>query len=147
LIIDMAVPRDVDPEVAQVSGVHLLNIDDLHTMAESNREERKAWVPAAERIIDDELHTTHLALEARESAPTVEALVHRVEQLRDGVLERHLSRVSTDQVETRDAMRGLADALTARFLHGPVRALRESPDPTLDAAVMRDAFDLDREPS
>jgi glutamyl-tRNA reductase len=147
LIIDMAVPRDVDPEVAQVSGVHLLNIDDLHTMAESNREERKAWVPAAERIIDDELHTTRLALEARESAPTVEALVHRVEQLRDGVLERHLSRVSTDQVETRDAMRGLADALTARFLHGPVRALRESPDPTLDAAVMRDAFDLDREPS
>jgi len=147
LIIDMAVPRDVDPEVAQVSGVHLLNIDDLHTMAESNREERKAWVPAAERIIDDELHTTRLALEARESAPTVEALVHRVEQLRDGVLERHLSRVSPDQVETRDAMRGLADALTARFLHGPVRALRESPDPTLDAAVMRDAFDLDREPS
>ena len=147
LIIDMAVPRDVDPEVAQVSGVHLLNIDDLHTMAESNREERKAWVPAAERIIDDELYTTRLALEARESAPTVEALVHRVEQLRDGVLERHLSRVSPDQVETRDAMRGLADALTARFLHGPVRALRESPDPTLDAAVMRDAFDLDREPS
>ena len=147
LIIDMAVPRDVDPEVAQVSGVHLVNIDDLHTMAESNREERKAWVPAAERIIDDELHTTRLALEARESAPTVEALVHRVEQLRDGVLERHLSRVSPDQVETRDAMRGLADALTARFLHGPVRALRESPDPTLDAAVMRDAFDLDREPS
>jgi glutamyl-tRNA reductase len=147
LIIDMAVPRDVDPEVAQVSGVHLLNIDDLHTMAESNREERKAWVPAAERIIDDELHTTRLALEARESAPTVEALVHRVEQLRDSVLERHLSRVSPDEVETRDAMRGLADALTARFLHGPVRALRESPDPTLDAAVMRDAFDLDREPS
>ena len=147
LIIDMAVPRDVDPEVAQVSGVHLLNIDDLHTMAESNREERKAWVPAAERIIDDELHTTRLALEARESAPTVEALVHRVEQLRDTVLERHLSRVPPDQVETRDVMRGLADALTARFLHGPVRALRESPDPILDAAVMRDAFDLDREPS
>jgi glutamyl-tRNA reductase len=144
LIIDMAVPRDVDPEVAQVSGVHLLNIDDLHTMAESNREERKAWVPAAERIIDDELHTTHLALEARESAPTVEALVHRVEHLRDSVLERHLSRVPAGEVTTRDAMRELADALTARFLHGPVRALRESPDPTLDAAVMSEAFDLTR---
>jgi glutamyl-tRNA reductase len=144
LIIDMAVPRDVDPEVAQVSGVNLLNIDDLHTMAETNRQERNAWVPAAERIIDDELHATRLALEARESAPTVEALVHHVEHLRDSVLERHLSRVPAGEVTTREAMRELADALTARFLHGPLRALRESPDPTLDAAVMSEAFDLTR---
>jgi glutamyl-tRNA reductase len=147
LIIDMAVPRDVDPEVSQVPGVHLLNIDDLHAMAETNREERKAWVPAAEQIVDAELQATRLALEARESAPTVEALVHHVEDLRDSVLERHLSRVPVDEVTTRDAMRELADALTARFLHGPIRALRESPDPVLDVAVMTDAFDLDREPS
>jgi glutamyl-tRNA reductase len=144
LIIDMAVPRDVDPQVSQVPGVHLLNIDDLHTIAQTNREERKAWVPAAERIVDDELRATRLALDARESAPTVEALVQHVEQLRDSVLERHLSRVPSDDVRTRDAMRELADALTARFLHGPVRALRESPDPTLDAAVMTDAFGLTR---
>jgi len=142
LIIDMAVPRDVDPQVSQVPGVHLLNIDDLHTIAQTNREERKAWMPAAERIVDDELRATRLALDARESAPTVEALVHHVEQLRDSVLERHLSRVPPDDATTRDAMRELADALTARFLHGPVRALRESPDPTLDAAVMTDAFGL-----
>ena len=154
LIIDMAVPRDVDPEVNQVPGVHLLNIDDLRTITQTNREERKAWVPAAERIVDDELRATRLALDARESAPTVEALVDHVEQLRDSVLERQLSRVPPDEVATRDAMRELADALTARFLHGPVRALRESPDPTLDAAVMTDAFGLstsrpltDREPS
>jgi glutamyl-tRNA reductase len=156
LIIDMAVPRDVDPEVSHVPGVHLLNIDHLHTIAQTNREERKAWVPAAERIVDDELRATRLALDARESAPTVEALVHRVEQLRDLVLERHLSRVPADQVATRAAMRELAEALTARFLHGPVRALRESPDPTLEVAVMTAAFDLtsatpgpllDREPS
>jgi len=144
LIIDLAVPRDVDPQVSQVPGVHLLNIDDLHTIAQTNGEERKAWVPAAERIVDDELRATRLALDARESAPTVEALVQHVEQLRDSVLERHLSRVPSDDVRTRDAMRELADALTARFLHGPVRALRESPDPTLDAAVMTDAFGLTR---
>jgi glutamyl-tRNA reductase len=147
LIIDMAVPRDVDPEVSQVPGVHLLNIDNLHAIAETNREERNTWVPAAEQIVVDELQATRLALEARESAPTVEALVHRVEHLRDSVLERHLSRVPADEVRTRDAMRELADALTARFLHGPVRALRESPDPTLDAAVMTEAFDLHKEPS
>ena len=143
LIIDMAVPRDVDPEVRQLRGVNLLNIDDLRTMAETNREERRAWVPATEQIVDEELSATRRALDAREAAPTVEALVHRVEQLRDTVLERHLSRVPADEVATRDAMRELAGALTARFLHGPVRALRESADPTLDAAVIRDAFDLE----
>ena len=147
LIIDMAVPRDVDPDAGRVSGVHLLNIDDLQTIAEANREERKAWVPAAETIVDEELRATRVALDARESAPTVQALVNRVERLRDGVLERHLARVPATEVETREAMRDLAEALTAKFLHGPIRALRESPDPTLEAAVMNDAFDLDQNPS
>lgn len=147
LIIDMAVPRDVDPQVGRVPGVHLLNIDDLQTIAQANREERKAWVPAAEMIVNEELQATRIALDARESAPTIKALINRAEQLRDGVLERHLSRVPATDVETREAMRDLADALTAKFLHGPIRALRESPDPTLEAAVINDAFDLDREPS
>ena len=147
LIIDVAVPRDVDPDVSRVRGVHLLNIDDLQTIAETNREARKAWIPSAEAIIDEELRATHRALEARESAPTVKALINRVELLRDGVLERHLARLPAGDVMTRQAMRELASALTAKFLHGPIRALRESPDPTLEAAVMNDAFDLDREPS
>lgn len=147
LIIDMAVPRDVDPQVGRVPGVHLLNIDDLQTIAQANREERRAWVPAAKTIVDEELRATRVALDVRESAPTVQALVKRVERLRDGVLERHLKRVPVTEVETREAMRDLADALTAKFLHGPIRALRESPDPALEAAVMNDAFELDRHPS
>jgi glutamyl-tRNA reductase len=147
LIVDMAVPRDVDPDAGGVAGVHLLNIDDLQRVAETNREAREAFVPAAEQIIAEEVRATGHALDARESAPTVQALVNRVERLRDGVLERHLARVPTTEVETRAAMRDLADALTAKFLHGPIRALRESPDPTLEAAVINDAFELERNPS
>jgi glutamyl-tRNA reductase len=147
LIIDMAVPRDVEPEVGRVPGIHLLNIDDLQTIAQANRDERQASVPAAETIMEEELQATRVALDARESAPTVQALVSRVERLRDGVLERHLARVPVTEVETREAMRALADALTAKFLHGPIRALRESPDPALEAAVMNDAFELGRNPS
>ncbi|HEV3462004.1 MAG TPA: glutamyl-tRNA reductase, partial [Candidatus Dormibacteraeota bacterium] len=147
LIVDMAVPRDVDPDAAGVAGVHLLNIDDLQRVAETNREAREAFVPAAEEIVAEEVRATGHALDARESAPTVKALVSRVERLRDGVLEHHLARVPVSEVETREAMRDLADALTAKFLHGPIRALRESPDPTLEAAVMNAAFELDRNPS
>lgn len=147
VIIDMAVPRDVEPTVRDVPGVHLLNIDDLQTIAQANREERQASVPAAEAIVDQALRETRDALDARASAATVQALVSRVERLRDDVLERYLARVPHSDVETRKAMRGLANALTATFLHGPIRALRESPNPTLEAAVMNDAFELDKNPS
>ena len=145
LIIDMAVPRDIDPDVSRVSRVHLLNIDDLQAIAENNLKGRRAWISAAERIIEEELRKTRLALEARESAPTIKALVSRVEGLREGVLERHLAQVPASDVKTRAAMRSLADALSATFLHGPIRALRESPDPALEASVISDAFDLDQE--
>lgn len=145
LMIDMAVPRDIHPRVSRVSGVHLFNIDDLQTVAETNLKGRHAWIPAAERIIEEELRKTRLALEARDSAPTIRALVDRVEGLAETVLERHLARVPAADLKTRASMRNLADALAANFLHGPIRALRESPDPTLEASVMNDAFDLDRE--
>ena len=124
---------------------HLLNIDDLQRVAEANRKEREAFIPAAEQIVAEEVRATRHALDARESAPTIQALVTRIAHLRDGVLERHLAHVPAAEVETRQAMRELAEALTARFLDGPIRALRESPDPTLGAAVMHDAFDLDIE--
>src|ERR1700724_721625 len=139
-------PRDVAPAAARVAGVHLLNIDVLQRVAETNREAREAFVPAAEQIIAEEVRATGHALDARESAPTVQALVSRMERLRDGVLERHLARVPATEVETREAMRDLADALTAKFLHRPIRALRESPDPTLEAAVINNAFEPDRNP-
>ena len=145
LIVDMAVPRDIDPDAGAVAGVQLLNIDDLQQVAEANREEREAFIPAAEQIVAEEVRATRHALDARESAPTIQALVTRIAHLRDGVLERHLAHVPAAEVETRQAMRELAEALTARFLDGPIRALRESPDPTLGAAVMHDAFDLDIE--
>ena len=147
LIVDMAVPRDVEPAAGGVAGVHLLNIDDLQRVAEANREERETFVPSAENIVDDEVRATRLALDLRESAPTIKALVDRVEHLRDGVLERHLARVPAGDLEAREAMRDLAEALTSKFLHGPIRALRDSPDPTLEAAVMNDAFSLGAEPS
>src|SRR3984893_4238133 len=147
LIVDMAVPRDVDPSAAGVAGVHLLNIDDLQRVDETNREAREAFVPAAEQISAEEVRATGHALDARESAPTVQALVSRMERLRDGVLERHLARVPATEVATREAMRDLADALTAKFLHGPIRALRESADPTLEAAGINDDFEVQRTPS
>jgi len=70
-------------------------------------------------------------------------LVRRVERLRDRELERQLAGVSPDDVGTRSAMQHLAEALTAKFLDGPVRTLRNSPDPALEASVLTEAFALE----
>jgi glutamyl-tRNA reductase len=147
LMIDMAVPRDMDPEVNQVTGVRLLNIDDLQTIADANREERRAWISVAQRIIEEEVRATRRALESRESADAIKNVVNRAEHMRDDVLTRHLARVPAGDARTRAAMRALATALTARFLHGPIRLLRESPEPALESAVLDAAFGPDEDPA
>jgi glutamyl-tRNA reductase len=124
LIVDMAVPRDVDPAVTTVAGVRLLDIDDLETIAERNREQRKSWIPAAEAIIDDELLNTIRALQAREAAPGISELVKRAERVRDSMLQQHLSRLPGADDRARAAMRDLAHALTARLLHDSIEDLR-----------------------
>ena len=146
VIIDLAVPRDVAPAVAEIRGVQLRNIDDLRSIAATNLADRETAVGPAERIIDEELARTRHALAARDAAPAISALIQRVEGLRDAELERHLARVPASETGTRQAMRALADSLTTRFLNGPIRALRESPDPVFEASVLGDAFGLDDSP-
>jgi glutamyl-tRNA reductase len=146
LIIDLAVPRDVAPAVADIDGVQLRNIDDLRSIAATNLADRETAVAPAERIVEEELDRTRRGLAARDAAPAISALVHRVEGLRDAELERHLARVPASETATRDAMRALADSLTTKFLNGPIRAVRESADPVLEASVLGDAFALDDSP-
>ncbi len=142
LIIDIALPRDVDPDVRSVPGVHLCNIDDLRVIAEANLKERQAAAPAAERILEEELGRTEEALRCRRSAPLITALVRQGEQLRDHELQRALARIPRADAETRNALRALADGLVGKFLHAPIRHLRESADSALDREILRQAFDL-----
>ncbi|HYM50632.1 MAG TPA: glutamyl-tRNA reductase [Candidatus Limnocylindrales bacterium] len=143
VVIDIAVPRDVDPAVAQVEGVALFNIDDLQRVADRGLEGRRASIDDAERLVDEELARTTAALGARTTAPLASALVERLERLRDAELARVLARVPESDVQTRMALTDLADGLTSKFLHHPLRHLRETEQPHLDGAVLRDAFDLE----
>jgi len=145
LIIDIAMPRDVDPDTSQVPGVRLYNVDDLRVIAETNLKDRQAAVPAAERILEEELARTQQSLQARESAPLIAALVRFGERIRDAELERALARIPQADLVTRRALRGLADALTAKFLHAPIRHIKDSTDPKLDGEILREAFDLEPE--
>lgn len=145
LLVDMAVPRDIDPDVAGIPGVRLLDIDDLQSIAERNRERRKALMPAAEAIVEEELGRTEQALEARSAATTIAGLISRAERMRDELVDRQLARLPEAGEENRTAMRELAQALTTRLLHGPIQVLRESGDGSVERAVISEAFGLDRD--
>jgi glutamyl-tRNA reductase len=146
-MIDMAVPRDIDPQVSAIPGVRLVNIDDLQSVAGNNLVERQAAAPAAERIIEEEFARTSRALALRDSAELVSDLVRHAERVRDRELERHLHRLPAGDLRSRNAMTALAHALTGKFLHGPIRALQESPNPELEASVFLAALDRTSGPS
>jgi len=142
LIIDMAVPRDIDPAAASVEGVTLLDIDGLEQTAAQNRQARQTSLPAAEAIIEEERSRAIQALQARAAADRITAVVHYGVRIRDSVLERHLKRVAADDATTRRVLVELADALTRRLLHQPIEALRHSAEDPLKRTHISEAFGI-----
>jgi glutamyl-tRNA reductase len=144
-IVDIAVPRDVDPAAVEVPGVTLVDLDGLGDRVDSNLERRQRELPAAERIVDDELQRTVTVIGQRDAAgPTIAALTRRAEELRVREVDRALQRVPVD-----DALRAQVDVLTRslvrKLLHGPIAHLKESADDPAIALTLREAFDLDED--
>jgi glutamyl-tRNA reductase len=141
LFLDLAVPRDIAPDVTEVYNVFSYSIDDLEEVANNNRARRVQEVPVAEKIVDEELENYLAWLSNLSVVPTVTQLRRRLEQLRDLELERA-------PAAERERLRGLLDAFSARILHEPLRRMKAEPDPArkLDRVeAVRHLFDLDRE--
>src|SRR5205823_1182535 len=104
LVVDIAVPRDVDPAVGALEGVTLLDIDDLAAFATAGMEGRRQEVAGVEAIIHDEVDRHLAAATARQAAPLVAALHERAETIRRAELERVAARLSTEQAGAVDAV-------------------------------------------
>jgi glutamyl-tRNA reductase len=126
LVVDIAVPRDVDPGVGQVFGVDLLDIDDLKAVGEQSLRARKAEVGTVRAIITDELDRYRLERSAREVAPLVTALRDRGEELRRAELERLGSRLSSLSPEQREVVDQLTRGLVNKLLHEPTVRLKDA---------------------
>jgi glutamyl-tRNA reductase len=124
LMIDIAVPRDIDPAVRQVPGVHLYDIDDLQGLVEQNRDARRREVGKAERIIDAELERFGEWLRTRSVIPTVAALRTRAEAVRQGEVERTLKRLGELSPRQRQRVEAMANALVQKLLHDPIARLK-----------------------
>ncbi|MGI8711147.1 MAG: glutamyl-tRNA reductase [Acidimicrobiales bacterium] len=147
LIVDIAVPRDVDPSVGELAGVTLLDINDLRRFAQAGIERRSHELAAVEAIVDEELTRFHSASSARTAAPLVGALHGWADQVRAAELDRFDARLQDLDPRQRAAVEALTRGLVAKLVHGPTVALKDnagSPTGERLAEALRQLFDLDQ---
>ncbi|MCB1250232.1 MAG: glutamyl-tRNA reductase [Acidimicrobiales bacterium] len=145
LIVDVAVPRDVDPAAGDLDGVTLLDMDDLRAFAESGVAERRREVAAVRTIIDDEVQRFVAVASAREVAPLVASLHTLGEQVRAGELERFAGRLGELDERQRELLDALTKGIVAKLLHEPTVGLKDAagtPKGERLAEALRDLFDL-----
>jgi glutamyl-tRNA reductase len=126
LVVDVAVPRDVDPGVGQVFGVTLLDIDDLKAFAEQSLQQRRQEVGKVREIIVEELERFRVEHSAREVAPIVSALRARAEAVRTSELGRYRARLEGLDPAAREAVEALTRGIVNKLLHDPTVRVKDA---------------------
>lgn len=145
LVVDIGVPRDVEPSVADLDGVELLDMQTVAALTEASLAERRREVTAVRVIVDDELQRFAAVSNAREVDPVVTALRQRADDLRVGELTRHASRLAGLDAEQRASVEHLTRSLVAKLLHDPTVRLKDAAGSSRGdrlAESIRDLFDL-----
>ena len=125
-LIDLSVPRNIDPAIANVDGAYLYNIDDLQLVAESNRELRMKKAQQAEEIISREIDSFRKRLVAQDAVPTILELQGRLEEIRTTELEKCLRKMGPMTAEQRAAVEMFSSQMVNKILHYPILQLKDA---------------------
>ena len=145
LVVDIAVPRDVDPTAGEIDGVTLLDMDDLRAFAEAGIRERQRELTAVQAIVEAELDRYVAASTARSVAPLVSSLRNRGEEVRAGELERLAARLGDLDPRQKEAVEALAAGIVGKLLHEPTVRMKDAAGSARGerlAEALRDLFDL-----
>lgn len=144
--VDLAVPRDIEPEAAEVEDVFLYTVDDLDRVIQEGQGSREAAAVEAEKILLDEISRYQNIERMKQAVPVIAALRNTSEDVRDQVVEQAMRRIRSGE-SPEDAIQFATAALMKKLLHNPSIALRkageESDDELLEAA--RRIFGLDKD--
>jgi glutamyl-tRNA reductase len=140
--IDIAVPRDVDPEVNKLDGIFLYDIDDLQSVAGSHLKARSEEAEMAEAMILAEVNKYQRRMHALNVTPEIVRLQQSAEQIRQAELRRVAGKLQTLSAEQQAAVEALTRGLINKFLHQPVQAIKAAASEGNAAAVeaIREAF-------
>jgi len=128
-LIDLCVPRNIEPEIASIDGAYLYNIDDLQHVADANRELRQQKAIEAEQIVEREVDTFRRRLVTQDAVPTIVELQGRLETIRAAELEKCLRKAGPMTPEQRAAIEQLSTQLVNKILHYPILQLKEAEEP------------------
>jgi glutamyl-tRNA reductase len=145
VLIDIAVPRDVDPVCAELPGVRLYDIDDLQAVVARNLKVRAAEAREAEAIIEEEIQRFAGWLGSLEALPTVAALRQHGNEIVEGVLDENESKWESLSSRDRDRVDAIARAVMSRLLHEPTLRMKHTSDGRTHARMQlaRELFGLD----
>jgi len=146
-LVDIAVPRDIDPRVGELNGIYLYDIDDLQQVVQGHRENREKEAEAARILLEEDAEDFLSWLKSLESVPLIRRVQEKMDTLRRDELEkaRYLNGLDTDQ---REAVERFSRALMKRFMHPTLKALKTLPEDIegdLFMGAARTLFDLDHE--
>lgn len=145
LFVDIAVPRDVAADVADVPNVTVLDLDDLSRWADRGRADRLAEVDLVAEIVRQEVERFELQSAALQAAPLVSSLRERAETMRMAELARHATRIGQLDDDQREMIDAITRGVIAKLLHEPSVRLRNqagTPQGERNAAAVADLFDL-----
>jgi glutamyl-tRNA reductase len=148
LIIDIAVPRDVDPACREIGGVSLHDVDDVQGMVERNTSGREVEARRAEGILDAERAAFERWLGSLEVLPTVAALRERADEIVRRVLAENETHLESLSESDRARLEKMARAIASRMLHEPTLRMKrtaEDEDAYVYVQALRDLFGLDAE--
>jgi glutamyl-tRNA reductase len=142
VLVDLAVPRDVDASVARLPGVRLVDIVTLREHLTDHDEETAAEIARAHEIVAEEVHRYVIRRRSDALAPVITALRIRGDEVLRAELERHAARLDDLTPDERAAVEQLARGIVAKLLHDPIVALKERSEPGTEGAHARLLADL-----
>jgi len=145
-MVDIAVPRDIDPAVAELEDIYLYTVDDLQEVIQENLKSRQQAAHQAEDIIDVQVDRFMAWLRGQDAVTSIRNYRLLAEQQRDEVLDKARQMLSSGK-DPQQALEFLARTLTNKLAHGPsvrIRQAAESGDTALMQAALK-LFDLDKD--
>lgn len=149
-LIDISVPRNIDPAVRHIDNAFLFDIDDLKMRVEQNREERLQEAEKAERMVAEEVVVLRQWLKSLEVTPTIVALRARTEEIKRAELEKTLGRLGHLSTHERELVQNLASAIVNKLIHGTMVTLKaeaNSSDGAMFVEAARRFFCLEEAPT
>lgn len=144
-LIDLAVPRNIDPSVNDVANVFLYDIDDLQEVVNANLRERMKEAERAETLVSEEVERMMARLKVVEITPTIVGLQEQLEQIRSAEIEKARRRYGPFTPQQEEALEAATRAIINKVAHGPISELRVQagkPDGVHAVALIKKVFHL-----